>query len=273
MTSANLVLQTILGAPFAWRWNRKVTGFITTQGQQDYTIFNWTATFAVSTGWVLVDSNGNCQSVTTAGTTGSTIPTFNATKGSTTTDGSAVWTNLGSINTPVSTTYNFDWIETTSIQLLNPNTQSPYWKEIPSKLCLSLDSAQSPPNYISAQSDDGNGNVTFRLMPVPDMSYPVAITIQQKPPILDSVNATWTPIPDEYSRLYTWGFVALMLFFGDDVSRFQLANQKFIASLLGASQGLSQTQINIFLQGWSAITGQPIVNEDRVQQGTQARGV
>jgi hypothetical protein len=40
MTSANTVMQTMLGAPFAWRWNRVVTGFITTPGQQDYTLLS-----------------------------------------------------------------------------------------------------------------------------------------------------------------------------------------------------------------------------------------
>src|SRR5579859_4043554 len=55
LTSANIIKQTILGAPFRWRWNRTMTGFVTTPGQQDYYIFNWTASTPVEAGWVLVD--------------------------------------------------------------------------------------------------------------------------------------------------------------------------------------------------------------------------
>lgn len=43
----------------------------------------------------IVDSNGNLQKVTTAGTTDSSAPTWNATSGGTTTDGTVVWTNQG----------------------------------------------------------------------------------------------------------------------------------------------------------------------------------
>jgi hypothetical protein len=62
------------------------------------------ATGVGSSGWqentfyanneVVVDSNGNLQQVTTAGTTGSTVPTWATTDGSTTTDGTVIWTQL-----------------------------------------------------------------------------------------------------------------------------------------------------------------------------------
>jgi hypothetical protein len=63
-----------------------------------------------------------------------------------------------------------------------------------------------------------------------------------------------------------------MWLFSDD-PRFGVANQKFVAQLLGASEGLSETQVNIFLGQWQAITGQPISNQDRMQQGYQSRGM
>ncbi len=37
VTSANMVLQTMLGAPFRWPWNRSVVSFPLIVGQQDYT--------------------------------------------------------------------------------------------------------------------------------------------------------------------------------------------------------------------------------------------
>ena len=271
LTSANIVVQTMLGAPFSWRWNRVVTGFVTTPGVQDYTLTNRFNLTAITLGWYVVDSNGNSQKVTTAGTTGSSTPSWNATTGGTTTDGSVTWTNKGPIpvDIPLSQTYTFSWMETQSVQDITLTI--PKWVEIQSKISLGLDSTQARPKFISAQGDDGLGDITFRLMPVPDVAYPVALTIQQKPPIFTNTNQTWAPIPDEYSHIYNWGFLAMMWMFADD-ARFTFANQKFIAHLLAASQGLTQTEINIFLNNWQNVTGQPVEKMNMTQQGTQGRG-
>lgn len=270
MTSANTIMQTIIGPPFAWRWNRVVTGFVCTAGQQDYTLVNWQAALVTQVGWLTVDDAGNSQKVTTAGTTGSTAPTWNHTKGLTTTDNGVTWTNLGPIGVTVSQTYTFGFIETASVQ--DTVNSSPKWFEITSEICLASDSSSARPRNIAAQGDNGNGAITFRMMPVPDIAYPVAITLQQKPPLFSSVNQTWAPIPDEFSRLYNWGFLSLMWLMSDN-PRFGAANQKFVAQLLSTAEGLSETQRNIFLQGWQQNTGQPVVNSDRVSQGTQARGM
>lgn len=271
MTSAATVMQTILGPPFAWRWNRVTTGFISVPGQQDYLIFNWAATTLVRKGWMLVDSNGNSQTVTTTGTTGGTIPSFNNTISGTTTDGSAVWFNLGPIPTTTSPTYSFAWMETQSVQDTDVNTGTPFWIEIRSHISLGLDSAPSRPEHIAAEFDDGNGNITFRVMPVPDKPYPIIMTLQKSPPLITNVNQTWAPIPDEFANIYNWGLLSLLFLYADD-PRFPAANQKFVASLISSSEGLSETDRNIVLNTWFAITGQPIVNQNKVQQGTAARG-
>ena len=352
LTSANTIVQTILGPPFFWRWNRVVTGFVTKVGQQDYTIFNWKSGFAVNTQYVLVDSNGNSQAVTTAGVTGAAIPSFNPTKGDTTAEnqfvlsavanasagttvytgtiavpvgslvgltfivtgfdnaanngtfvvtanngsttitlantagvadshaglmtavGGAVWTNMGSINTPVSTTYNFAWMETISLQVTNAQSGAITWKEISPKITIALEEQIARPNFIAAQLDNGNGDITFRLMPVPDQVYPVAITVQEQPPVYTAanggVNQTWAPIPDEYSMIYNWGMLALMLLYADD-PRFQMANNKFIASLLSTHQGLTDTERNIWLNNWQALSGTQIMYATNNQQATQVR--
>jgi len=56
----------------------------------------WLASTAFALGVSTVDSNGNVQVVTTAGTTGSSTPSWNTTGGDTTTDGTVTWTNEGS---------------------------------------------------------------------------------------------------------------------------------------------------------------------------------
>lgn len=269
LTSANTVAQTMLGAPFFWRWNRVIIGFITTAGQQDYTLFNYLPSTAVKLGWFTIDDAGNCQKCTTAGTTGSSTPTWNHVVNGTTTDGSAVWTCIGPVLSEAQGSYTFAWIENSSVQ--DTIQGSTKWKEMTSKLVLGLESNQSRPDFISAQIDDGKGNITFRLLATPDTTYPVAITIQQKPTLFTSVNQTWGPIPDEYSHIYNWGFLSLMWLFADD-PRFQMANLKFITALLSTHGGLTATQVNIFLNNWQMLTGQQVQLATTEQQATQARG-
>jgi len=277
LTSANVVLQTVLGPPFAWYWNRVVTGFVCVPGQQDYYVVNWQASTVYAVGTFTVDNYGNSQQVTTGGTSGSSAPTWNNTAGGTTTDSGVTWTNLGRIlgTTPnsqaitVSQTYSLGFVENASV--LDTTNTPAKWFQIANMVDLARDSAQARPRFISVQADDGNGNVTFRLMPTPNIAYPVLVTLQQKPTPFISVNQTWAPIPDEYQHIYTWGFLALMWAFADD-PRVQMANQRFVAQLLATAEGLDETKRNIFLTSWQALTGQPIGNAIRQQQGNQARG-
>lgn len=269
VTSANTVLQTIVGAPFAWRWNRNIIGFVTATGQQDYTLFNYLPSTAIKLGWFTVDDAGNCQKCTTAGSTGGSTPTWNHTPAGTTADGSAVWTNMGLVNAEANGSYGFSWIENVSVQDTIQGTLS--WMQMSTKIDLALDSASGRPRYISAQIDDGLGNITFRLMSVPDKAYPVSITIQQKPQLFTKTGQTWAPIPDEYSHIYNWGFLSMMWLFADD-PRFQVANGKFIAGLLASHGGLTETQLNIFLNNWEATTGQPVSKQIRQQQAIQGSG-
>lgn len=202
ITNANLIKQTILSAPFAWRWNRAVKTFTTTAGQQDYPI-------AVS---------------------------------------------------------DFGYMEKANVTL------SGDVKELSIKNCLALDSKQGRPENIAAQLDDNNGNITFRLMKVPDNTYTVTITYQKKATLFSALTDLWSPIPDEFSFIFQRGFLALYLLFTDD-PKFQIENAKFVAALLGASEGLDETQKNIFLTNWQVRTGQEIATGPHVSQGTQARGV
>lgn len=268
ITSANIIKQTIVGPPFMWRWNRVVTGFVTVAGVQDYVLGNWSATTALALSFRVIDSNGNSQRVTTAGTTGGSLPSWNASTSGTTSDGSVVWTNDGPIPN-ASASYTFGWIENATVKDTAQNPAK--WNQISPKIDLSLDSSSSRPGNISAELDDGSGNITFRLMPVPDRAYPIAITIQQKPTLFSSLNAMWNPIPDEYSYIYQTGLLALMFLFADD-PRFATMNQKFVAHLLGAAQGISDTERNIFLNNWMAVTGQPVLSQMNIQQGSNVRG-
>jgi hypothetical protein len=269
LTSANTIAQTMLGAPFSWRWNRAIIGFITIANQQDYTVFNYQPSTNTKIGWFTIDDAGNCQMCTIPGATGTAAPTWNHTKGGFTTDGAVTWENQGFVLAEAQGPYTFAWIENSSVQ--DTIQGAPKWKEMTSKIVLGLESNASRPDFISAQIDDGLGNITFRLLATPDQAYPVAITIQQKPPLFKTVNQTWGPIPDEYSHIYNWGFLSMMWLFSDD-PRFQMANAKFIAGLLSTHGGLTQTQLNIFLQNWQMVSGAQTQLAITQQQENTGRG-
>lgn len=72
---------------------------VTADGTASWTncgpIRGWVASFAFYQYQCILDTNGNLQYASTAGTTGATQPTWNATVGGTTTDGTVTWTNVG----------------------------------------------------------------------------------------------------------------------------------------------------------------------------------
>lgn len=201
LTNANTILQTILGPPFAWKWNRATKTFNTASGTQDYP-----------------------QSVP-----------------------------------------DFGFLETVSVTLSGTSTEI---GDI--KLVLGLGSETSRPNAISAQVDDNAGNITFRFLPVPDAVYAVTATYQKKAALLSTLSSNWSPIPDEYSYIYNYGLLALsMLNAGDE--RFPIINQKFVSHLLGANEGLTETQRNLFIQSWSSTTQQINAHQLKTQSGAMVR--
>jgi hypothetical protein len=265
ITSVNTVFQTILGKPFHWSENRVVTGFVTTAGQQDYLLlYAWPASQVLTAGTFVIDSAGNTQKVTTPGTTNATIPSFNGTLNSTTTDNTITWTNVGKIPN-ASASYSYGWIENVSVQ----DPTSSKWIQIENKVDLALDSAQSRPQYISAEIV-GTLGIVFRLMPVPDKAYVVALTLQQAPPLITSLNQTWAPLPDYLGYVYNTGLLAWAYEFADD-NRSGQKKQEFVARLLGAAEGLTATEVDIFLSNFNALSLSPIERQIQMQQGNQGR--
>jgi hypothetical protein len=164
---------------------------------------------------------------------------------------------------------NFGWIENASVQ--DTGATPSKWYQMEPKIDLALDTSKARPQFISGQLDDGAGNITFRLMPIPDKVYPISVTVQNKAALFTSLNQTWSPIPDEYSYIYQVGLLSYMYEFADD-ARWVGARQRFVAALLGANQGLTDTELNIFLNNWQFVSGNPISNQIQLSQGNEARG-
>jgi len=138
----------------------------------------------------------------------------------------------------------FGWLEQAS--LVNSTTQPESW-ELEISTDLTVETNQQIPKRISAHADDGNGNITFRMFPVPDASYTVNLEFQAQAPTFQSNTGTWTPIPDYLSYLYNQGFLAKTYeYLGD--SRFIEAMTMFTRQLVACSEGLTDTQKNIFLE-------------------------
>ena len=235
------VRQFILAPPFAWRWNRTATAFLTVAGVQDYVLTNWAASTSVAVGTIYIDPSGFQQQVTTAGITGASAPAvWNPTLAGTTTDNTATWTNKGTVGLTTALV-NFGWLEKSSWKDGTTRTQ-----ELQVALDLSEDQAQNPPVHIAARLDSGTGNITFRLLPPPDKAYIVTMTYQKAAATFAALTETWSPIPDYFSYLCNQGFAAKAYeYFGDE--RFPVSMAMFVRQVIAANEGLSESQKNIFL--------------------------
>lgn len=275
ITSANLVLMTILAPPFVWNWNRASITFLTSVNVQDYTkaISNFgnieKASYIPAANITNVAGSGTIATITAAnafiagnvvtitGLTNSSFNVINAT-----------------ILTATSTQFTFS--SATSLAS-TPDTGvaiSGSQAEITNIVNVLGSGAElGTPNSLAPQIDDNSGNITFRILPVPDGVYQVTILFQKAiPALITSTSSTWAPIPDKYAYVYEWGFLALMAAYLQD-PKWQSYNQKFVSALLGIAEGISEDQKNIFQQAWlNSMTEQQLAGM-KAQQGTQARGI
>lgn len=203
LTAANIALQTMLGPPFVWPWNR-----------------------GTAPGALLADTQDS--SVTLA---------------------------------------DFHFLEKCALSAPGAGK----FRECEHRNSLSRDgSASQQPDYVSTFLNDGAGTITFRFQPPPDLAYDADYIYQRKPPLITSLACTWSPVPDEYGYIYNWLFLGAMAVLLDD-ARWLNFNLRGIAHLLGAQQGLSDTEKNIFIQKYLADLAQLQGTGLKTSQGYQGR--
>ncbi|HEY2351076.1 MAG TPA: hypothetical protein VGH83_01115 [Candidatus Acidoferrum sp.] len=78
-----------------WGFGAPASAPTVTQSAAPSLYQHWTAATWYAPLFIVLDSNGNLQQLTTGGTTGAVVPVWNVTVGGTTADNTAVWTNLG----------------------------------------------------------------------------------------------------------------------------------------------------------------------------------
>lgn len=149
----------------------------------------------------------------------------------------------------------FGWSEKASWQ-----TGSTAAGELEIVLDLATDVTQGQPVSIAAVADDNDGNITFRLLPVPDEAYTITLDYQMAPPSFAAVTDTWSPVPDYLSYLYNQGFLAKTYEYWND-ERFAVTMQVFFRQVIAANNGLDDSQKNIFLS--------ERINSAREQSGLQ----
>lgn len=282
ITSANTLLQTIISPPFAWNWNRSSVNFLTVIGQQDYATAAATFGFIEKASWVPAATISTAQITSNVATyttaqplgpafvvgaqvtiTGCTSSFFNVVQ--------AVIASVPSANsfTVALTHANFGPESETGAIATNGSKT-----EISDIINVLGDGNElGTPAHIAPQVDDNAGNITFRLLPLPDQIYQITVIFQKRiPALFTSLSGTWAPIPDHYSFLYQWGLTALMLAYSGN-PMWQQFNSKFVAALLGIAEGLSEDQKNIFQTAWLASITEQQYTGQKAQQGVQGRGV
>ncbi len=281
LTSANLVIQAILGPPFEWWWNNQELVFTCSPVPNVATstvisivsgVLTVTTANTFHPGDLILPSaiagsskalNGVIIEVETASSS-QFIAEVNLPDSS---DTAGTFTNVTTQDYTIPGA-NFSHIEHASVLDLDAKGSPIKWFELTVKNNLALESSQNRPEFIGAHRQTADGNITFRMFSAPDKNYPVAVHVQLAAPEITSINQTWAPLPDYLQYVYEWGFLALLWQFSDD-PRAAYANNQFKAALLGRQEGLSEEQKNIFLNNWEGLQAGYLM---KMQQGIGARG-
>lgn len=149
---------------------------------------------------------------------------------------------------------NFGWIEQATVIDVNG-----YIHPLEPKLNLHEETQANLPTQIAPRLDDGNGNITFRIIPTPSQAFIINLSYQNASVTFNSVNQLWNPIPDYLSHVYTQGLLSKAYeYIADD--RYPIAMQVFAKQVIAANGGLSEAEAAIFLTDF--------LNNQRFSQST-----
>jgi hypothetical protein len=160
---------------------------------------------------------------------------------------------------------NFGWLEKATV------TATGVSRELEIALVLGEESTQNLPAKIAPQSDDGT-TITFRLSPPPEKVYSLKLTWQLQSPSFGTVADTWAPLPDYMFHIYSQGFLARAYeYLGDDRAPF--AMNMFLKQLVSFHGGLTESQLNLFLDQRLITQVRPQDAQLRNQQTVSSRGL
>jgi len=164
----------------------------------------------------------------------------------------------------------FGFLERVWLRALN----DPGLKIMELKVVLSLaeEDAQMRPQSAAAQMVGDDDSVLLRFNSRPDQAYLGKGCYQRSAKVVTSMASLWKPIPDHLSYIYDWGYMSFLALLVRD-PRAAIYAQRFAAHLLGAQDGLTATQRNIFLANFLSLMGEQQRTPQQQAQGVSARQV
>lgn len=280
ITAANMTQQVMLSPPFKWAWNRNSATFQTTQYTQDYTVsvsdFGYLekATFQPSGTITQVQGDGTTATLTgsfnvnntygfkqgqLANITITTHTGFSATNAILLTASATQITYANA--TVLSATADTGTAVSGRIMPLTTLNSTP----------LGDSSDPQQPTTLAVQQNTVGTSIKVRFLGIPNGLYNVVLWYQKFVPLFTVTSGNWTP-PDYLSYVYNKGFLAELFEALGMPGEAQAKKVQFAAALLANAEGLTDTEINIFLAQY---LGNPRALESvqlKTQQGIQARG-
>jgi hypothetical protein len=247
LSLCNDVLQELLSAPFAWKFNRvEMPMLVTASRRQDY-LFAGAVAFTLGSnsrgaGIGLASTPAISESGTTVTVTtleahgfqvgdvvymaGNTVAAYNSTF--TQNDSGSTWSGGWTITVVPSTTSfqfthassglgtsgasgitNFGWLTDGTMVELN-NTSSPQTTQpVEAVRDIQTTSISGRPAKVCVIQDLGTGVLKIRFRPVPSTTiWGINLVYQAKAPLKTALDNFWSPFPDELSFVYRQGFLA-----------------------------------------------------------------
>src|SRR6267154_2469075 len=190
LTAGNILLTTILSPPFSWNYNRGSVSITTIAGTQDYATASATFGFVEKASYKIPSATITNTALTSGVATYTAANKFQAGDLVTVT-GSANGAGIYNVtNQPIfsanATTF------TVNINNINVATGADTGTAVvgttteisENSTILGSGSELGSPSKIAAQIDDNAGNITFRLLPIPDRVYTVEVIFQKRIPAL-----------------------------------------------------------------------------------------
>lgn len=140
-------------------------------------------------------------------------------------------------------------------------------------LGLAATGDMAQPNSAAVKLYTPGTSVAIRFLPIPDQAYTGFLTYQKFSTLFTVLGSTWAPIPDSFQDIFNNLFLAEAMALVDD-AREQLYRQRGIAALLSKAEGLTEMQVNMFLDQYmrrGSIQEQHA--QIRTTQSQQARGI
>lgn len=283
ITSANIILTTVLSPPFCWNWNRDSVTFPAATGVQDYVVDNPTFGFIEKASFIAVATVTGTVLDNNIMTYSMSIPFTTATSfvpGALVTVTGLVANPVGNIvQQPiltVGTNYFTVALTGSNVATFADNGTATVGKaaEITNvQNVLAIGNEAGSPVFIAPQVDDNDGNITYRLLPVPDQPYQITVIYQNRiPALMNSTSSTWAPIPDHYSNIYQWGFLSVIAAYFED-PRWAPFTQKFVSTILSMAEGLEQADKDTFQKTWLDMISETSARGIKTQQGAAQRQI